>query len=209
MNKELNSAKEISDDLLKEKSLWAVYRLTWKLNFPWEIALPPIALFCLLAWFAHFSHVSTDTLVGLARKVLELGISVITSLLGFLIAGFTIFATFTNPKLFVKLSTIQINGTPLTGLKTVFSVFMHSFAHYTSFLVSSIFVQIIAQPKGPLSLLIYMLSANPNQIKRCLAGIGFALISSWLLYLVLLVSRFIFNIYSACMFSIIAAREEL
>lgn len=198
-----------SEDLLKEKSLWAVYKLSWKLPKPYFL-LVTITIFCVsLFTFALLSNISHQVLLGYIREILDLGISFSTSILGFLIAGFTIFATLTDRKLFVKLARLINPDTKLPWLKHLFIVFMHTFTHFVSFLSLSIFLKLTTQTNGIFSWLLYHYATRPFEIKSFLLAFTFGILSAWLFYLTLLLARFVFNIYHACMLTIAVSGEEL
>jgi phosphoglycerol transferase MdoB-like AlkP superfamily enzyme len=199
----------ITEALLKEKSLWAVYRLAWKLKLPWGALAPSILLTITLMTFSVLTIENSINLTNQARQVIDLGITLTSTILGFLIAGFTIFASLTNPKLFVAMANIQDEESTLSWLKKTFVIFMHVFIHYTSFLVVVVLIKILTFPQGVVSSL---LSNMPNGLfisKGWIAAFGFSILSGWLFYLLLLLGRFIFNTYHACMLSISVTNENL
>ena len=200
---------DISNDLLKEKNLWEVYCLSWKLETPWAILLPPILLGTLLLLFAAVTIENPNNFTSQARQVIELGITVSSTILGFLIAGFTVFATLTNPTLLVKMARSKIVKENISWLKKTFAIFMHTFAHYSAFLVVAVLVKLLTFPGGVVSYALSRCATNPALWKSWFAAIGLAALSAWLLYLVLLLGRFIFNTYHACMLSIAVANEDL
>lgn len=200
---------KIAEDLLAESSLWDVYRLTWKLDFPWGTTIPPVILSLAILWFYFAIPVETSLIVGHTRQLIELGISFATTILGFLIAGFTVFATITNPKLFVKMAELKTNNHGMSWLKKTFAIFIHTFAHYTWFFIAALLAKIFALPGGMLGVATMLWSTDTLDMKRMLAVIGLSIVSGWLLYLALLLQGFIFNIYHTCMLSISVSGEKL
>lgn len=128
----------ITEALLKEKNLWDMYRLAWKLKLPWGALAPSILLTITLMTFSILTIENSINLASQARQVIDLGITLTSTILGFLIAGFTIFASLTNPKLFIAMANIQDKESTLDWLKKTFVTFMHVFIHYTSFLVVAV-----------------------------------------------------------------------
>lgn len=200
---------KIADDLLAESSLWEVYRLTWKLAFPWRSVVPSVLLTLVVLWVSLSTSIETSVVVSHSRQVVDLGISFVTTILGFLIAGFTVFATITNPRLFVKMAELNSNSSGISWLKATFGIFMHTFAHYTWFLIAAILAKIFTLQGGMLGVAIVMSAGDAQEIKRLLAAIGLSLFSGWIIYLALLLQGFIFNIYHTCMLSISVSGEKL
>lgn len=200
--------QKIADDLLAESSLWDVYLLTWKLAFPWGAVIPSVLLTFVVLWIYLTTSIETSVVVSHSRQLVDLGISFVTTILGFLIAGFTVFATITNPRLFVKMAEIKSNS-GMSWLKATFAIFMHTFAHYTWFLIAALMVKVFALPGGMFGTAILMAAGDSPDIKRTLATLGLSMFSGWILYLALLLQGFIFNIYHTCMLSISVSGEKL
>lgn len=200
--------QEQSNDLLKEKSLWAVYKLSWRLPKPYFLLIAPIFGLTLIC-FALYANVSNKDLISFVRDILDLGISFATSILGFLIAGFTIFATLTDRKLFVKLAAITNPDSNLSWLKHLFVVFIHTFTQYIALLSVSIFLKLTTQPNGIFSWVITHYFANACALKNYSLAMTFGVLSGWIFYLTLLLARFVFNTYHACMLTIAVEGENL
>lgn len=201
--------QKIADDLLAESSLWDVYRLTWKLKFPWATAVPSVLLAAVVLWIYLTTSIETCVIVSHSRQIVDLGISFVTTILGFLIAGFTVFATITNPRLFVKMAELNSNNRGISWLKTTFAIFMHTFAHYTWFLIAALMTKIFSLPNGMIGTAIFMAGGEIPEIKRTLAALGLSIFAGWIIYLALLLQGFIFNIYHTCMLSISVSGEKL
>lgn len=199
----------ITDDLLREKSLWGVYRLSWELRFPWGCFVPSASLAILLFCYSVFVAEDTVNFSQQAKQVVDFGFGYASSILGFLIAGFTVFVTLTNPRLFVKMSAIKREGSRLSWLKETFAIFMHVFVHYSSFLIASILVKLLTLPGGIIPHLVLTYASDPVAWKRLISVTALAFFSGWLFYISLLLGRFIFNTYHACMLSIAVVGEDL
>jgi hypothetical protein len=205
----MNEKEIITNELLKEKNLWELYCLAWNLKFPWGTLAPSIALTLTLLIFSGLTIEDSTNLASQARQVIDLGITFTSTILGFLIAGFTIFASLTNPKLFVAMAKMQDKESKLSWLKRTFVTFMHVFIHYTSFLVVTVLIKILTFPRGVVP---YALSKLPDDLiiyKGWIAAVGLSILAGWLFYLSLLLGRFIFNTYHACMLSISVINEDL
>lgn len=205
----MTNPADVTNDLLKEKNLWDVYRLSWDLQTPWAINLPAIMLCVLFFLFSILTIDDYQNLIAQIRLVMDLGITISSTILGFLIAGFTVFATLTNPDLLVTMARSKPQNQNISWLKMTYAVFMHTFAHYSAFLVAVVLLKLLTFPKGIIPYVLSKCVANPVLWKSWLAALGLAVLSGWLFYLVLLLGRFIFNTYHACMLSIAVANEKL
>lgn len=213
----MNTPK-IADDLLAESSLWGVYKLSWKLNFPWGSASAAIGVAFLSFWYLSSTEPSTHALVENFRKIIETGLTFTTTILGFLIAGFTVFATITNPKLFARLARMTDEESGLSWLKKTFVLFIHTFAHYAFFVLAALLVTTVGSAffyiftkhiGGLLEAIPCLAPIASTNIKNLLLAFSISLFSGWLVYLALLLQGFIFNIYHTCMFSISVTGEDL
>jgi hypothetical protein len=122
-------------ELTSEKSLWDVYKLSRRI-LPSKFQV----IFVLISFIALASNsffLSSDQGVILAdlRKWSEMGFSFSITILGFLIAGFTVFATLSKPKMMLAMMDHTNKETGLPTLKYNFFAFMKVFIAYISFLV--------------------------------------------------------------------------
>jgi hypothetical protein len=205
----MSKFSKVTDDLLREKSLWDVYLLSWKLRFPWGCFVPSVLLALLLFFYSAFISEETIDFAHQAKLIVDFGFGYAASILGFLIAGFTVFVSLTNPRLFVKMSTVGREGSSLSWLKETFAIFMHVFAHYFSFLVALILVKLLTLPGGIVPHLVLTYASDPVEWKRLISTTGLAFFGGWLFYVSLLLGRFIFNTYHTCMLSIAVEGEDL
>ena len=94
--------------------------------------------------------VSYVGLVSGINEISEIGFSLTTSILGFLIAGFAIFASITNRDVFVVLAKLDHTEGGISRLQFMFFNFLLVFIHFIVFLAISIFIKLIHYPGGPL-----------------------------------------------------------
>ena len=91
------------EELTKEKSLWDIYKLSRKIQTTIFNKIVLIAVFVLSIGYVFFLQNDTTTILSDCREMVRLGFSYSISILGFLIAGFTIFATLTKPDLLLRM----------------------------------------------------------------------------------------------------------
>ena len=130
------------------------------------------------------------------------------SILGFLIAGFSIFASVTKPELFITLANISYNGTEINRLQFVFFNFLNVFSVYLVLLALSMIVQLVFSPSSPVSLL-------GQRIVDTNASIGFSLNAIMLFTFGVLfveafvrLKSFVWNLYQSVLVSI-ATEDEI
>lgn len=139
-----------------------------------------------------------------AHSWASVGLSFSTTVLGFLIAGFTIFSSFTSKSLFIRSAFIpDPNTSGLTYLKSFFFVFMKVFIHYVSFVLFSFLVYFLLGEKSVLySFLCHFLyeqECSASKVVLACSKISIIILGSWVMFLVMLLKSFIFNVYYTVM----------
>jgi hypothetical protein len=84
----------------------------------------------------------SETLLASLEAWSSMGSIFASTLLGFLVAGFAIFATISKPTLFVDLAQFNYPGSRLTALEYIFFSFVNIFVHYMSFLILAVAVRV-------------------------------------------------------------------
>lgn len=187
------------EDITKEKSLLDIYRQAFFI-FPGRlhISIVTSVLLC-LAINAFFLEKNADILLSNLREWATFGFNFSITTLGFLVAGFTIFATLTKPKMMLAMMEHKNKKFDLPTLKYNFFVFIKVFISYISLAVIYAIVMILGQKNGFLSnfidFLFNLCDANPYAMKVFVSKLGYALIGSSLVHLLLQLKSFIFNIY--------------
>lgn len=130
-----------------------------------------------------------------------------SAILGFLIAGFSIFAAMTDKALFHELASIKSNGRSISDFKFVFYNFIYVFIQYLLYLAVSLFVCFSFVDHSP----IWFLASNIYDhdaylVKFCtlLFAVFFA---SYSVYALLLLRSFIWSMYQALLIAIFADAE--
>jgi hypothetical protein len=188
-------------DLTREKTLLDLYRLGRKFphsKFNRRVALLMAALltlYCYLQWD------NTSILVTALRKTADVGLSFSTSILGFLIAGFTVFVTVTRVDIFVAMARVEYEYSGESYLKYNLVQFMLVFSHYIAYLFVCICFVLFAQPHGLVSTVtaqLLAISAYPcisTILYKLPVAIALVLLGAWTTYLVLLLKSFIYNTF--------------
>lgn len=137
------------------------------------------------------------------RTLADLGLTLSVSILGFLIAGFTIFATITKTELFIALAAHQ-HKSGLSYLKYILFAFMDVFILYITFAAYCLLIKLFCSQGGPLTVVLHVLPSEIDilSMKEWLSKLGLVITGSWLFSLILTLKAFIFNIYHTLMTSI-------
>lgn len=207
-------AEPKSSDLTREKSLLALWRTSFKFaqrRFNYVVvAVVAIALarYCQLDWD------QPQTLMAAFRKIEGTGFSFATSILGFLVAGFTVFVTVIRIDMFLTMARMEKANTGESVLKYNLSAFIVTFVHYTSYIFACLMSELFLQPGGLATVAFanaqtYPILAPwaPLTHSLCSAALLVAF-GAWTAYLVLLLKSFIYNVYQVTTVSVAYAWQE-
>ncbi|MBW8336505.1 hypothetical protein [Stutzerimonas stutzeri] len=188
-------------DLTSEKSLWDVYRLSSRIRSSKLQKLLILTTITLLSINSFYLEQNTSTLLEDAREWASFGFTFSITTLGFLIAGFTIFATLSKPKMMLAMMDHINTETDLPTLKYNFFAFMKVFIAYIALAFIYTCVVIFGQKDGFISNIIDL---TPHAIctKTIAIKTSYIFLGSSLVYLLLLLKTFIFNIYAIVMNSL-------
>jgi hypothetical protein len=197
-------------DLTREKSLWQVYRLARRFRatvFNTGARLAGLILltgFCVLNEF-YYSRglVPLRDLADTVRSWADEGISFGSQVLGFLVAGFTIFATMTKPALFRALAQVSQPKEEVSCLKFIFFNFMLVFIHYVSFVASCILIKMFGTPRGLTTVLLRKVSDGSDNLKAIVIYFAFVGVGLWFLQILILLKSFVWNVYQSVVLSVV------
>ncbi|EFI6218463.1 hypothetical protein MZG52_23145 [Escherichia coli] len=188
------------EDLTKERSLYDVYKLTKKIkvnSFDFYFTLLLVILLSINA----FCLSSSPELISSIRQWTPLVFGFTTTTLGFLITGFTIFATINKPELFLSLMEYKHPLYGISYLKYVYGVFMRVFIYFIFWSVIYLLILLFGQENGLATKLLRAL-----MFSHCTKVVGvqilYILVGSSAVFLVLTLKTFLFNIYAMLMQSL-------
>lgn len=187
-------------DLTKEHSLFDIYKATREIKincFDYYLTLfIAIMLYINACWLS-----SPAEIISSIRQWSPILFGFTTTTLGFLITGFTIFATINKPELFLALMEIKHPKYNLTFLKYVYGVFMRVFIYFIFWSVIYLVVILFGQEKG-LSTKLAQALMMPHYLKSLGVNFFYVIIGSSAIFLVLTIKTFLFNIYTMLMQSL-------
>ncbi len=200
----------IGVELLAEKSLWQIYRqcVRWLKPSFFNIGAT-LAVFIVLACDCIFFPENAQKRITLIRSLGDLGLGMGTTVLGFLIAGFTIFATLSKPELFLRMHQTKYKETELSYLQVNFFTFVEVFVVYIFFVVICLAVKLFAGEGGLVISLIKYFEVHTiggyTLVRAPWISTGFVMLGGLTFYVLLALKSFIFNTYHTVMTSVVWA----
>ena len=188
--------------LTEERNLWDIYLKSRRIPVSRFNQIATITVFCLLIGYVLVGQFDAATIAQKTKVIAAIGFTFSTSILGFLIAGFTIFATISKPELFMKLAQVKEDKSGLSYLKYTFFGLMKVFIFYLAFAVLTFFIQAFYEVSANISALIHRVSEEPFFVVLSLSALIFVGTATWFFHLFMLLQSFIFNIHNAVMMSV-------
>jgi hypothetical protein len=203
-------------DITREKSLWQVYRVARRFKVPVFntvvriIILVALTGFCAInEFYFHRSLVTLKDLADTVRGWSEAGIGFGSQVLGFLVAGFTIFATLTKPALFIDLARTYRSEAQVSGLKFIFFNFIFVFVHYVAFLFACVVIKMFGSPSGMTTVVLRKVSGGTDELKVVVIYAAFIVMGFWFLNLLILLKSFVWNVYQSVVLSIVYEGDQI
>lgn len=170
------------DDITKEIGLLDIYKASRsklprnKINI-----FSTLAVFSMLTVHAIFSNEGSISLLEKARGWAEIGFGFSAGILGFLIAGFTIFATVSDKSLFITMAKARHEKSGLSYLKYNFFALMYVFIAYLGFAILCLLIQLLGDTSGFASIMTKLIVGDDNFLiaKRFLAGFSLVIVGTW------------------------------
>ena len=193
-------------ELFREKSLFSIYRRSVFLSENRsDIVLKGLSfvvIFLLVGYINFFSREHMYIIFDALNKWSDIGFNYSVQILGFLLAGFTIFATTTDIKVFVGLSKITNKGRSFNELKFLFFSFLRVFIVHLTVLISCVVVSMFKSIIKPLIGMFISNSTLEYEIRSCLASIISIFIGCFIISALLQLKTFVWNLYQSVIFSI-------
>lgn len=207
----------MADDSIKpsqltdEKNLFQLYRLSYKFPSSRFNLFSTIFIGLLSASYLAWGR-EIHAEGRLLRATINFGTTLAPSILGFLIAGFTVFVTITKPGVFSAMAKKEFKKTGQSYLKYNLSAFMLAFSHYVTYLAICTLLIYFGQPNGPITQTMKwigkIISSEVLDGYRILASISSIIFSCWTWYLIMLLKSFIYNVYQVVVTSVRWDLEE-
>lgn len=141
-----------------------------------------------------------------------IGLSFGSAMLAFLIAGFTVFATVTDVRVFKALGTLQDKSEKAgdtSHLQKIFLVFMFDFWQFIVFLIICVILSFFFAQGAPVTSLIGWLTRDMPEIRNILIHLAVGLMGMSFIAVILITKSFIWNVYQSILISIALKSAEL
>lgn len=190
------------NSLLAEKSLWSIYRESRRIPVSWVNQILSVVVFALLVAYVAFSGADASHLAQKAKDLASIGFTFSTTILGFLVTGFTIFATISKPDLFMKMAMHQESKSGLSYLKYTFFGLMKVFFVYVIFSAYAYIFQALFDVSVPVSAWVIENVDYPAEVLNWISALLFIANGTWAFHLIMMLQSFVYNIYNIVMVSI-------
>lgn len=197
----MNSDELSEKSLTEEKSLWAVYIKARRIPFNYFNFWSTILVTVLIALQYCLLDISIDDKLKVVRDFASMAMGIVVSVLGFILAGFTIFATISQPEMFVAMSKHRHESSGLSYLKNNFFIFMRVFIYYLIYTIFCLSILVFGI-KGGLIHVLSSFSPISSEINEWLVGAAYIILHAGLFFLFTQLKSFIFNVYHSVMTAI-------
>lgn len=187
--------------LLEEKSLLEIYKKSQRIPFNSFNFWSTIAVVVMVAIQYCLLDISITEKLKVVREFSVMAVGITTTVLGFLLAGFTIFATISQPDMLVAMSQHREQKSGLSFLKYNFFIFMRVFIYYMAYAVFCVFILIFAIKGGVIH---YLINISPisHEIIEWLVGFSYVALYGGMFFLLMQLKSFIYNVYHSVMTAI-------
>lgn len=151
--------------------------------------------------------------VGFVRTWAANGLAFGSAMLAFLIAGFTVFATVTDVRVFRALAALPDTGAPRgnarSHLQTIFAGFMMDFWQFIVFLLMCVVLGFLFAQGTPATALLGWLTRDYPELRSALIHFAVGILGSYLLLLLVITKSFVWNVYQSVLIAIALKAEDL
>lgn len=197
-----------AEEITKEIGLFSIYKSYRKYGSKSKINIcSTFFVLGLLTLYVVITNESSRLLVDIIRDWSRLGLGYSTTILGFLVAGFSIFATVSDKSLFVFMAQAK-HKHGLSYLKYNFFALMYVFSVYLLFSLFCLVLILFGGEFGLFNSLFQLLHTASfygeffGVLQRILVRLILVLLGTYFFYTLILLQTFIFNIYHIVMTSI-------
>lgn len=208
------------DEMFVHSSYWGLVRDVLRTKLVWyDIGKFGLAWAILSVGGFSIDHmISLGNWAGGAQAVTLVriwaanGVAFGSAMLAFLIAGFTIFATVTDVRVFKELATLRQSGKdirrPKSLLQVIFTGFMIDFLYFVGFLGFCLGIGYLFAEKAPATALVGWGVRNYPVARGVIVHAAVGLLGAYMFGLVVVTKSFIWNVYQSILIAI-ALKDEL
>jgi hypothetical protein len=191
------------DELTRERHLYDLYRVAERDRPSRYTRLAKFGMFAALVAYAVGSIWMPDgsqSAVKMVRDWADAGLGFASQIVGFLLAGFTIFATMNAKEFTLALARKREPKTGESYLKYIYLAFIRVFTIYLVLIALCVAVKVLGSAQGPVSALLGVLPTMAKCVARgAIARTAFVALGSALWFVVVDLFAFVFDIYHTVM----------
>lgn len=197
-------SQKIAEEFFKDKNLLDIYRKSFTFSeTSWDFH---VKFFC--TWILIIGGLAIsgqNDILPQAQKALEawqtLGASYGASILGFLIAGFTIFASMTKIEVFIALSLTPHPNFGISWLRFIFYSFLRVFIVHITLLSACVF-SVLTKDIGLFVGASLSIEDTSGTIRKTWTGVCIVIVGYLLLSSLLHLKTFVWNLYQSILIAI-------
>ncbi|WP_175221865.1 MULTISPECIES: hypothetical protein [Burkholderia] len=178
--------------------IYRIARLTPANGF--NVAVTAVVFFVCVAYCVRVGS-DQSMVLSLLRQTTADAIAFSASILGFLVAGFTICVS-TKSEIFFLMARHERDETGVSYLKYNLSIFLLVFIHYLAFTILCVSIRIFFASGGPGDVFLHDLPVS-RDVQGLVKSVGVAVVFigfvTWFFYVLMLLKSFIFNVYHIVM----------
>lgn len=204
----MSGAAEIMQELFAEKSLLHVYRnsVSYSENrFDLWVRITALVILCAASVIIIFSK--SDLFPIAVKSItswLSLGFTYSTTILGFLVAGFTIFSTMTRTEVFIALARKRHDTLGVSQLNFIFFSFLRVFILHILLIFACVLVSMLKDSSG-----IYLSILHDDHLSIAIKKFAVLIILPVIGYLIistlLHLKTFVWNLYQSIIIAVAGA----
>lgn len=198
-----NKIKQMSQELLKsDTNIFQLYKLSRVIPFSKENKISTSIFFALS--FIVSLGIEPEKVVEKIQNFSPVILGCVATITGFLIAGYTVFCSVTEPKLSVLLHLSGEREYDISKLKVTHLKFIRVFIYYIIFSISLVFIIAFSGENKILYIFFEESLFNFDLFFNIINLIVFNWIIVFFLFLLIQLGAFVFNIYHSVMTSVCA-----
>lgn len=205
----MSTSDKIAAELFRDKSLLAVYRHSAfyaenRLD-RWVKIVSGAMLVCLAIYIAWSRADLYPAAVKSISSWTTMGFDYSITILGFLVAGFTIFSTMTKVEIFIALTLATHKTENVSYIKFIFYNFLRVFINHIALLAICVAITMMRDTSPIYLKLLALDDASIFHVKRAIVVVLFPLLGYVVINAILQLKTFVWNLYQSIILAIAGA----
>ncbi len=189
-------------ELTREKSLFQIYKKYAAIKKPKFNYIVTLLFFLVISGYTIFTKSSNVILAEQTRQFIDFSFSFSSSTLGFLVAGYAIWATLTNQKSLLVMAATKKPGSDISYLKYGHFSLIYVFIHFIVFTVLCGILKIMACKQCLIPDLLFSIRTVCVDLVGIFIRATHIIVSTYFIFLLFQIKSFIFNLFYLVMVSV-------